>query len=507
MVSFHLVKIAALLCTSSVVAQDDFAALTKKVMINKRKIRKNVKTIALMTTAMDDMKASHGEHALAMTKTMDDMKASYDEQIASLSSFLGYTARSCCDSSAPTSNPSKSPTDIPTKTPSYVPSSAPTQSSRPTPDCVDTYAEEISGVSDSIHAVAMYDTNHMLVGNEDDDQVELFMREYFFSNWLSVKVYEPSTPLYYSSEYGTAIALNDQHVVITSEGSYSSDTGRLFIYDRATDTETIMENPGTDSGGDLFGCSVALSGNIIVIGAKDDDTVSNKAGIAYIYEKKDGTWDLVQSIKAPDGRSYDYFGSSVAYDGNTIVVGATGAGPNSSGAAYVYRRGIGSTDYEYFSRVGPENGSSSDSFGYSVATSGGVITVGSPNSDSPSYNAGSVFFYCYNPTTDSIEFLESRNGADYGYNYGYTVAMERNRIAVTALGEHVDVFEFSGGFNPIPPNGALSDGYEVTLVGTMTGTRSSFGKFMAISGNSVIATGVPNYGYEKLYQQTICGDL
>merc|ERR1711957_216115 len=84
---------------------------------------------------------------------------------------------------------------------------------------------------------------------------------------------------------------------------------------------------------------------------------------------------------------------------------------------------------------------------------------------------------------------------------------ERNRIAVTALGKHVDVFEFSGGFNPLPPNGALSDGYEVTLVGTMTGARSSFGKFMAISGNSVIATGVPNYGYEKLYQQTICGDL
>eukprot|EP00588_Corethron_pennatum_P031854 CAMPEP_0194339690 /NCGR_PEP_ID=MMETSP0171-20130528/84019_1 /TAXON_ID=218684 /ORGANISM="Corethron pennatum, Strain L29A3" /LENGTH=62 /DNA_ID=CAMNT_0039104335 /DNA_START=1 /DNA_END=185 /DNA_ORIENTATION=+ len=62
---------------------------------------------------MDDMKASHGEYVLTMTKAMDDMKASYDEQIASLSSFLGYTARSCCDSSAPTSNPSKSPTDIP----------------------------------------------------------------------------------------------------------------------------------------------------------------------------------------------------------------------------------------------------------------------------------------------------------------------------------------------------------------------------------------------------------
>jgi len=506
MVSFHFVKIAALLCTGSVVAQDDFAALTKKVMKNKRKIRKNVETIALMTTAMDDMKASHGEYVLTMTKAMDDMKASYDEQIASLSSFLGYTARSCCDSSAPTSNPSKSPTDIPTKTPSYVPSSAPTKSSRPTPNCVDTYAEEISVVRDYINAVTMYDTNHMLVGNDNDNQVELFMRDYFFSNWLSVKVYEPSIELGYSTEYGTAIALNDQHVVITSEGSYS-DPDRLFIYDRATDTETIIENPGTESGNDLFGCSVALSGNIIVIGAKNDDTVATNAGIAYIYEKKDGTWDLVQSIKAPDGRSYDYFGSSVAYDGNTIVVGATGAGPKQGGVAYVYRRGIGSTDYDHFSTVGPDNGGSSgDSFGYSVATSGGVITVGSPKSDSPSYNAGTVFFYYYNPTTDSIDFLKSING-EYYTEYGYAVAMERNRIAVTAVGKKVDVFEFSGGFNPPPPNGALSDGYEVTLVGTMTGDRSRFGEFMAISGNSVIATGVDNYSPEKLYQQTICGDL
>merc|ERR1719469_1352588 len=242
-----------------------------------------------MTTAMDDMKASHGEHALAMTKTMDDMKASYDEQIASLSSFLGYTARSCCDSSAPTSIPSKSPTDIPTKTPSYVPSSAPTKSSRPTPNCADTYAEEISGVSDSISSVAMYGTNHMLVGNEDDNQVELFMREYYFSNWSSVKVYEPSIPVESGTDYGKAIALNDQHVVITSVkvASYYSGTDRLIIWDRATDTETIIENPGT--GSNSFGCSVAVSGNIIVVGAKEDDTVGTNAGIVYIYEKKDGT--------------------------------------------------------------------------------------------------------------------------------------------------------------------------------------------------------------------------
>eukprot|EP00588_Corethron_pennatum_P010470 CAMPEP_0194269164 /NCGR_PEP_ID=MMETSP0169-20130528/3365_1 /TAXON_ID=218684 /ORGANISM="Corethron pennatum, Strain L29A3" /LENGTH=342 /DNA_ID=CAMNT_0039010699 /DNA_START=156 /DNA_END=1180 /DNA_ORIENTATION=- len=342
MVSFHLVEIAILLFTGSVVAEDELAALTKKVTIHKKKIKKDVRTISLLTTAMDEMKASHGDHVILMTKAMDEMKASYDKQIETLSSFLDVTARSCCDSSAPTSIPSKSPTDIPTKTPSHVPSSSPTKSSRPTPNCADTYISEIYGVSDSISTVAMYGTNHMLVGNEDDDQVELFMREYYFSNWSSVKVYELSTPVEYGTTYGIAIALNDQHVVITSEASsYSSDTGRLIIWDRATDTETNIENPGTGKGSDSFGCSVAVSGNIIVVGAKYDDTVGTNAGIVYIYEKKDGTWDLVQSVKAPDGRSYDEFGYSVAYDGDTIVVGAVVAGSNKSGAVYVYREGIG----------------------------------------------------------------------------------------------------------------------------------------------------------------------
>jgi len=507
MVSFHLVKITILLFTGSVLAKDDLAALTKKVTINKKKIKKDVKTISLLTTAMDEMQASHGDHVILMTKAMDEMKASYDKQIETLSSFLDVTARSCCDSSAPTSIPSKSPTDIPTKTPSYVPSSAPTKSSRPTPNCADTYAEEISGVSDSIFSVAMYGTNHMLVGNEDDDLVELFMREYYFSNWSSVKVYKPSTPVEYGTKYGIAVALNDQHVVITSEAtSYSSDTGRLIIWDRATDTETNIENPGTGKGGDSFGCSVAVSGNIIVVGAKYDDTVGSNAGIVYIYEKKDGTWDLVQLVKAPDGRRYDEFGYSVAYDGDTIVVGAVVAGPNKSGAVYLYRKGIGSTDYEYFSRIVPDNGSLNDHFGHSVATSGGVITVGSPFTGNPSYNAGTVFFYFYNPTNDSIELLESRTGTDSNHNYGRVVAMEGNRIAVTEYGVGVDVFEFSGGFNPLPPR-AFSDGYEVTQIGTMTGSRSYFGKFMAISGNTIIATGSPSYYDEKLYQQTLCGDL
>jgi len=477
MVSFNLVKIAALLCTGSVVAEDDLAALAKKIRINKKKLKKNVKTITLMN-----------EHMSNMTTAMDEMVASYDERIDALSSLLGYTATSCCDSSVPSSIPSFLPSASPTKTLSYVPTAAPSKSSQPTATCAATDIGAISGVSTKISTVAIHG-NYMLVGNEAADKVELFMREDESSSWLTVKSYEPSEPLYYSSKFGDAIALDDQHIVVTSEGYYASDTGRLFIYDRATDTETIIENPGPGGGNDLFGCSVALFGNIIVVGAQYDDTLDDNSGIVYIFKKNSGVWENVQAITAPTGSRSDYFGGSVATDGDLIVVGATGAGEG--GAAYVYH--YDNNKFEHIVTIEPEYITYGNFFGISVATSGGVITVGAPYYDQDlSYRAGAVYFYLYNSNQGSIELLDSMKSPGYNTATGYRVAMEGNRIAVSSPGNYIEVYMYS-------------TTKTLTLIGTMTSSASDFGKVMAISGNTVVSKGGSYYSSQTLYQQIICG--
>jgi len=484
MVSFHLVKIAALLCTNSVVAlPPSLESLTKKNKLTKKMIKEDVETMALLNKQINEM-----------TRLMDQVKSTYEEKLSKISSLLEYTAGSCCDSSAPTSFPSKVPSESPTKTESFVPSSAPSKSSLPTPNCVGTDISAIADHITDIDELAMQG-NYLLVSDGDNNNVNLLMRENYLASWSTVKVYEPSIDMNSSSDFGTKVALDDNHVAVTSEGYYQYDTGRLFIYDRATDTETIFENPGADLGSDLFGSAVAVSGSYIIIGARYDSSVAYRAGIVYIYEKNPGgDWAFSQSITAPDGRSNDNFGISVALDGNTIVVGATGAGPNASGAAYVYRKKNGT--YEYFATLVPENGGGSDYFARSVATSTipgkteSLIAVGSPFTDRTTSNVGSVYFY--ESLGDEVRLRTEISGTIYSQQFGYTVALEESRIAVSSIGRKVDIYEDKRS--------------SIDLVGSMTSDANYFGTDMVISGNTVVAAG--GYSWDqKIFQQTICGDL
>merc|ERR1719152_688729 len=102
---------------------------------------------------------------------------------------------------------------------------------------------------------------------------------------------------------------------------------------------------------DYFGRSVAIDGNTIVVGADGDDDAGSKSGSAYVFRTSDSgaSYDQVAKLTAADAAASDYFGVSVAIAGGTIVVGAYGdddAGPL-SGSAYVFEDE--SSWWDYFS--------------------------------------------------------------------------------------------------------------------------------------------------------------
>jgi len=93
--------------------------------------------------------------------------------------------------------------------------------------------------------------------------------------------------------------------------------------------------------GAFFGYSVAASGDTAVVGAP---TEGGEAGAAYVFVRNaSGGWDQQAYLKADNAEAGDYFGVSVAIDGDTLVVGADSeSGPangiSESGAAYVFVR-------------------------------------------------------------------------------------------------------------------------------------------------------------------------
>ncbi len=92
---------------------------------------------------------------------------------------------------------------------------------------------------------------------------------------------------------------------------------------------------------DGFGCSIAVSGTVAVIGACSATVNGNPAqGAAYIFKESDGIWTQVQKLIAGDGIAYDLFGRSVAVSDSFIFVGAFAAvdGNPLQGAVYVFAK-------------------------------------------------------------------------------------------------------------------------------------------------------------------------
>ncbi|MBI4716274.1 MAG: hypothetical protein HY763_00555, partial [Planctomycetes bacterium] len=139
-------------------------------------------------------------------------------------------------------------------------------------------------------------------------------------------------------------------------GSVSIDGGRAAIGDSTAQLvyvfrreaaawvqEAILRgsDTSTESTGDRFGASVALSGKFLVVGAeRDDDGGLGNSGTAFLFQYESGTWVERRKLHAPDAAAGDRFGSAVATDGRNLVVGARLAddpsGATDGGAAYVF---------------------------------------------------------------------------------------------------------------------------------------------------------------------------
>ena len=129
---------------------------------------------------------------------------------------------------------------------------------------------------------------------------------------------------------------------------------------------------------DFFGTSVAVSGSTIVVGAPFDSIGgSSFLGSAYVFNRQGGSWVETQRLTASDGAPGDLFGFSVAVSGSTIVVGAEAddiGGNFEQGSAYIFNRHRG--DWVETQKLTASDGAARDQFGSSVAVSGSTIVVG-----------------------------------------------------------------------------------------------------------------------------------
>ena len=196
---------------------------------------------------------------------------------------------------------------------------------------------------------------------------------------------------------------------------------------------------GADQAGDWFGYSIAVDGNTIVVGAPEHDekidasTYHIYQGTAYIFEKRAGHWTEIRRLKASGGKSYERFGKSVAIDKDVIVVGTPHAG--AQGCAYVFVKSPNGWPIVETAKLTSWYGGANDWFGYSVAIEGDTVVVGSMQHDvsgKTDQGEASVFVKpaggWIDMTKESCTLRASDGKADEFF--GRSVAISNNTIIV-----------------------------------------------------------------------------
>ncbi|HEV2883513.1 MAG TPA: hypothetical protein VGW36_01575 [Pyrinomonadaceae bacterium] len=202
--------------------------------------------------------------------------------------------------------------------------------------------------------------------------------------------------------FGYSVAISGNTVVVGTRfaayGNRHEVPGRAYVFIREGTTWTLQtELRASDaSAEDYFGTSVAIDGDTIAIGADSDSFSGNPArGSVYIFTREAGVWAERLKLLSHDGGPNDHFGNALSLTGNTLVVGAktdtVGANTN-QGSAYVFT-GSGANWSEQAKLTATE-GLAYDRFGFTTAIDGNTIVIGTDRN-----NSGAAYVFVFNGTS------------------------------------------------------------------------------------------------------------
>ena len=230
------------------------------------------------------------------------------------------------------------------------------------------------------------------------------------------------------------------------------DSGALYpvsIDPLVSQVQILTSSDGKAS--DHFGTSIAVNGSTTIVGAPfaDVDPKSNQ-GKAYIYSRDKGginNWGQVAILVSSDGAADDCFGQSVAVDGSTAVVGSICGGSVHEGQAYIYYRDQGGSDnWGQKAILKASDKAAGANFGESVAIAGNSVVVGANQADIVGgTDQGQAYVYYRNQGgSDNWGQIAILNASDKASNanFGESVAISGSSVVVGA--NNADIVGGSG---------------------------------------------------------------
>lgn len=257
--------------------------------------------------------------------------------------------------------------------------------------------------------------------------------------------------------FGSGVAIDGGTAVVASETKSLPpliDLGAVYVFYNTGGkswTEQAKLLPSDPYIGDYFGSSVAIDGNRIAIGAIQSPPLGESGpGKAFIYKRSSGTWIQEARLEAEDGRSGDAFGSAVSLYGSTLVVGAPYADPRlndgrvtSAGAAYVFNRS--GSNWNESTVLTALDAGVFNHFGGSLSIDRDLIVVGAQGAtQAGNSRSGAAYVFKKARNTWNLQTRAVTDPTQEDDLFGKSVSVSRDWFVVGASGRNPEAITGAG---------------------------------------------------------------
>jgi uncharacterized protein (TIGR03437 family) len=275
--------------------------------------------------------------------------------------------------------------------------------------------------------------------------------------------------------------------------------------DALTYTQLFKRTARDGAANDFYGSAVAADAETVVIGAYTD-TIGNNArqGSAYVFARSGNDWTLQQKLTANDGEADERFGGAAAISGDTLVIGAPldKTPVNAAqGSVYVFVRVNGVWTFQR--KLTAPDGAAGDQFGSAVALNGATLVAGAFAANlNGKDNQGAA--YVFTRTNGVWSFQQKLTGNDGAANdqFGAAVAVSGNTLIAGALLDDIDdVADAGSAYVFVRSGNVWSQQQKLTSIHrARLAPQDLFGASVALNGDTAVV-GAPFFNVSNRNDQ------
>ena len=228
-----------------------------------------------------------------------------------------------------------------------------------------------------------------------------------------------------AQSFGGSLALSEGHLFVGETGN-AGFPGEVYVFKMSDKEKHEVLSLENGFRGDRFGSSLAYDGEQLLVGAR---SVNGGAGAVYLYSEKEGVWNESGALAVSSLAQEDNFGSKLVQKDDLLAVAATGH-KEEAGGVYLFKKS-GEGSWEQVALLTPGDAEPGDAFGSSIAVGENMLAVSSPSHDS---SRGAVYVYAYNADEDAWQEKTKLNSDEMSprSGYGSAIIFKGNTLYVSA---------------------------------------------------------------------------